>query len=54
MTSIRLGVDPVRRVASELATNAIVHGKTLAALGESVLLAVRENPTDEDVDEGGH
>ena len=41
-------VDPVRLVASELATNALVHAKspfsvTLAALGETLLLTVRDD-----------
>ena len=41
-------VDPVRLVASELATNALVHARspfsvTLAALGETVLLTVRDD-----------
>lgn len=41
-------VDPVRLVASELATNALVHAQTpfsvtLAALGETVLLTVRDD-----------
>jgi anti-sigma regulatory factor (Ser/Thr protein kinase) len=41
-------VDPVRLVASELATNAVVHASTafrvtLAALGEIVLLTVRDD-----------
>ena len=41
-------VDPVRLVASELATNALVHASTafrvtLAALGETVLLTVRDD-----------
>ncbi|HEX5860379.1 MAG TPA: ATP-binding protein [Nocardioides sp.] len=40
-------VDPVRLVASELATNAVVHASTafrvtLAGLGETVLLTVRD------------
>lgn len=40
-------VDPVRLVASELATNALVHAQTpfsvtLSALGETVLLTVRD------------
>jgi hypothetical protein len=41
-------VDPIRLVASELATNALVHAQTafsvtLAALGETVLLTVRDD-----------
>jgi len=41
-------VDPVRLVASELATNAMVHASTpfsvtLAAQGETVLLTVRDD-----------
>src|SRR5687768_4713098 len=41
-------VDPVRLVASELATNALVHAQTafsvtLTALGETVLLTVRDD-----------
>ena len=41
-------IDPVRLVASELATNAMVHANTafsvtLAALGETVLLTVRDD-----------
>lgn len=41
-------VDPVRLVASELATNALVHAQTefsvtLAALGETLLLTVRDD-----------
>jgi hypothetical protein len=54
MTSIGLGVDPVRLVASGLVTNAMVHGKNLAALGETVLLAVRKHPAEDDVREEGH
>jgi anti-sigma regulatory factor (Ser/Thr protein kinase) len=41
-------VDPVRLVASELATNALVHAQTafsvtLAATGQTVLLTVRDD-----------
>ena len=41
-------VDPVQLVTSELATNAVVHASTafrvtLAALGETVLLTVRDD-----------
>jgi len=58
-------VDPVRLVASELATNAMVHANTafrvtLAALSETVLLTVRDDSrsvpvrrTARAMDEGG-